>query len=209
VDVITVTALGEHIIRQIPADGKVFIKPITGGGLSGFNPEVGSLKILDTTQSSMRLQAKVNITNPTEYSAKVPFVDINVLNNNTILGHATAKDVSIVPGNNTDIVVEMVWNPSEASGKSGISVGRDLLSQYISGYNTTLTLKTHESSIPSQPALGKALSALEVEIPTPKLHPPKDPNDGGDEDDDGGDDHGPHFIKDATVLPALIEVLSS
>jgi len=75
------------------------------------------------------------------------------------------------------------------------------------GHNTTITLKTHESSIPSQPSLGKALSMFEVEIATPKLHPPKDPNGGHGDDQDG--DKGPHFIKDATVLPALLEVLSS
>lgn len=65
------------------------------------------------------------------------------------------------------------------------------------GFNTTLTLRTHEGSIPSQPALGRALKGFEFEMPTPSLHGP--PQDGDDDDDDDEDDSGPHFIKDATV----------
>ena len=74
------------------------------------------------------------------------------------------------------------------------------------GFNTTLTLKTHENSIPSQPGLGKALSALEVTMDTPKLKQPVPPGDGnGDDDDDGsGESDRPRFIQDATVLNALL-----
>ena len=150
------------------------------------------------------MQAKVNITNPTEYSARIPFIDVHVLHNNTLLGHSVAKDIEVVPGNNTGILIEALWDPSGLSGPNGSLVGRNLLSQYISGFNTTLTLKTHESTIPSQPALGRALSSLEVVIDTPKLVDPGAP-DGGD-GGGGGDDHGsgPHFIKAATVLSALL-----
>ena len=57
-------------------------------------------------------------------------------------------------------------------------------------------------SIPSQPSLGQALSAIEVVIDTPKLGLPKD----GDKGDDDEKHTGPHFIKDATVLSALLAV---
>ena len=203
VDVNTATALGDFIVREIPASGKVFVKPISGGALSGFKPQIGDLEILGSTKSSLKVQAKVNITNPTDYSAHVPYVNIHILNNDTVLGHATAKDVYVVPGNNTDMLVEAVWSPSDLSGEHGGKVGRMLLSQYISGFNTTLTLKTHESSIPSQPALGQALSSLNVTINTPKLFQPQQPDDGEDNDEDP-DDTSPHFIKDATVLTALL-----
>jgi hypothetical protein len=73
------------------------------------------------------------------------------------------------------------------------------------GKNTTLVLKTHNGTIPSQPSLGVALSSLQIEIPTPKFSTPKTPDDDGG-DGDGGDD-GPHFIKDATVLLTLIDTL--
>ena len=106
---------------------------ISGGKLEGFVPKIGSLQILETTKSTLLLEAKINITNPTEYSATVPYVNVNFLNNGTILGHATARDVSVVPGPNHNIVVQALWEPMIQSGKKGADVGRELLSQYISG----------------------------------------------------------------------------
>jgi hypothetical protein len=205
VDVHTATALGKFIVRDIPAAGKVLVKPIGRSDLSGFNPQIGDLKILDTTKSSLKLQAKVNMTNPTEYSAHVPYINIHILHNDTLVGHATAQGIHVVPGNNTNLLVEALWNPLDLGGQNGSEVGRNLISQYISGLNTTLTLKTHESTIPSQPALGRALSSLKVVIDAPKLSAPQIPGDGGGNDgDEDGDGSAPRFIKDATVLSALL-----
>jgi len=74
---------------------------------------------------------------------------------------------------------------------------------FSTGYNTTLTLRTHEGSVPSQPALGRALQRFEVEIPTPSL--------GGLQEGDGNDDgkKGPHFIEDATVSSVLVQKVST
>ncbi|KAI9843873.1 MAG: regulator of (H+)-ATPase in vacuolar membrane [Sclerophora amabilis] len=204
VDVEVDTALGTFIIKEVPAEGKIAVKPISGS-LDSFAPKIGSLKILDTSETTLVLQALVNLTNPTAYSASVPFIDINILSNDTLVGHATARDVEVVPGLNENIIVEALWDPASPSGKKGRDVGRELLSQYISGWNTTLTLKAHEGSIPSQPALGRVLSSLAFELPTPKLKPPNHPGDGDDDDDDGGDekDDGPHFIKDATSVGVI------
>ena len=204
VDVHTATALGKFVVRDIPAAGKVLVKPLGSGGLSGFKPQIGDLKVVDTTKSSLKLQAKVNMTNPTEYSADVPYINIHILHNGTLVGHATAQNVHVVPGNNTNVLVEALWSPLDLGGQNGSEVGRNLLSQYISGLNTTLTLKTHESTIPSQPALGRALSSLEVVIDAPNISAPQIPGDGGDDDDEDGDGSAPRFIKDATVLSALL-----
>jgi Protein of unknown function (DUF3712) len=206
VDVNTKTALGEFMIRKLPAEGKVFVDPISGG-FPDMSPQIGSLEILETTTSSLVVQAKANITNPTEYSAHIPYINILILHNDTILGHVTAKDLNVVPGRNLDLLATAVWNPSEASGVDGGTVGRELLSQYVSGFNTTLTLKTHKDTIPSQPALGRALSGLEIVIDTPKLSPPGSPGHGGKDGDSDPIDNGPHFIRDATVLPAFLAVL--
>jgi hypothetical protein len=74
-----------------------------------------------------------------------------------------------------------------------------LLSQYISGFNTTLTFATHEGSIPNQPALGKALSKFAITLRTPKLSAPNTGRgDDDQDDDDDDDDNKPHFIVDAT-----------
>jgi hypothetical protein len=204
VDVHTATVLGEFVVREIPASGKVFVKPIGGGGLSDFKPQIGDLKIVETTKSSLRLQAQVNLTNPTVYSAHVPYLNIHILHNDTLVGHATAENIDVVPGNNTNLLVEAFWSPFDLGGRNGSEVGRNLLSQYISGYNTTLTLKTHESTIPSQPNLGRALSPLEIVIDAPKLSKPRLPDDDDNDDDEDGDQSTPRFIKDATVLRALL-----
>ncbi|KAL8673502.1 MAG: hypothetical protein Q9168_002108 [Polycauliona sp. 1 TL-2023] len=197
VDVETETVLGKFVVRGIPAKGKVFVKPINGGNTT-FSPEVGALEILETSKTALTIRAKVNVTNPTEYSATVPFIDINISVNDTVLGHATARDVAVVPGLNHDLAVVAVWEPSRESGKKGAHIGRELLSQYISGYNTTLTLRTHASSIPSQPRLGMALSIFNVTIPTPKLTPPTNPNRPVQPDrPDDPASSAPHFIDDA------------
>ena len=91
------------------------------------------MEILETTESTLTIQARMNVTNPTEYSATVPYVNINLLSNGTIVGHATATNVSIVPGPNLDILVTALWDPKTPSGEKGLAVGRELLSQYISG----------------------------------------------------------------------------
>ena len=95
-------------------------------------------------------------------------------------------------GNNTNILVTATWDPAEFGGEDARRIGRELLSQYVSGFNTTLTFQTHKRTIPSQPEIGEALSKFAIEIPTPRLSAPASDE---DEDDHG---HNPHFIKDAT-----------
>ena len=53
-----------------------------------------------------------------------------MFNNGSMLGHATAEGVSVIPGPNNDILVKALWKPD---GKKGVAVGRELLSQYVSG----------------------------------------------------------------------------
>jgi hypothetical protein len=163
----------------------------TGGGFTSVKPQVDNLRILNTGKNLLEFEARVNFTNPTEYTAHVPYVNIHVLNNGSILGDATARNVDVVRGDNTGIIVRASWDPTTFGGEKAQQVGRELLSQYISGFNTTLTFRTHENSIPYQPSLGKTLSKFAIEIPTPRLHNPSSP---GDEDDVDGK---PHFIDNA------------
>lgn len=147
----------------------------------------------------------VNITNPTPYSATIPYVDIHILKNGSLLGHATVRDLNIVSGRNDRLHVVAVYDPLTSGGRKALAVGRDLISQYISGYNTSITLQTHEGTIPSLPGLGRAFSKFAIDIPTPHLKAPerKDPGNGNGGDDDGNDDDDdvdkPHFIEDAIM----------
>ena len=120
-------------ISRIVSLGLTVLHTALSGGFGSISPKVGSLKILETGPSSLLIQAKVNFTNPTEYSAQVPFVTVNILNNDTVLGQATTKNIAVKPGANIDIMVEALWDPQSMSGQEGRAVGRELLSQYISG----------------------------------------------------------------------------
>jgi hypothetical protein len=151
------------------------------------------VKVLSTSKTSINLQAQVNFTNPTDYTAHIPFINIHILKNGSVIGDATLQRVDIVQGNNTNILVQATWDPTTFGGKEGAKIGGELLSQYISGFNTTLVFQTHEGSIPSQPELGKALSKFAIEMRAPKL---SGPSTGDEGDDDDGDDK-PHFINNA------------
>lgn len=205
VDVQIETALGQLVVRKIPAEGKVPVKPIGNGtDIGAVKPEVGGLQILDTTATSLTIFALVNFTNPTEYSASVPFADVHILCNGSILGHGTVQSIHVKPGENHNVPVTAVWDPRRAGGEDGHNIGIELLSQYLSGYNTTITVRTHEGSIPSQPELGKALSNFSVEIPTPRLLDPpdrgSDPNHPDDPDKSKKPNNGgANFISDATM----------
>jgi len=173
---------------------------VDGGVGSGLAPKIGNLTIISTDKTSITLQARVNFTNPTSYTATIPYFNIHILNNGSIMGQASARNVDVTAGNNTNILVDAIWDPYTFGGDKGKKIGRDLLSQYVCGWNTSLTLKTHAGTIPAQPALGEALSKFDIILATPKLTPPDDGhggNDGDDDDDDNGKDR-PHFIKGAT-----------
>ncbi|ESZ97143.1 hypothetical protein SBOR_2501 [Sclerotinia borealis F-4128] len=193
VEVEVSTVLGDFIIKDLPAEGVVPLKPIsTGGDFHQLNLKVGDLKVINTGPTSINLQANINFTNPTEYTAQIPYINIHILNNGSVIGAATVRDMQVSQGNNTNIIVEATWDPVNFGGEKGHEIGRELISQYVSGFNTTLTLETHEGSFPCQPKLGKALSKFSVTMPTPRLSTP------GTDKDKGSDDAKPHFIDDAT-----------
>lgn len=140
----------------------------------------------------------MNITNPTEYTAHIPFIGIHILCNDTVVGIARAENLDITAGNNTNLVVGAKWEPS-LSGEQGIQIGRDLISEFVSGFNTSITIRAYRESIPFQPILGDALSKFNFTIHAPRLSLPGSGNDedgGGDDRKDKTDKHS--FIRDAT-----------
>ncbi|AEO71622.1 a551c57f-a62b-414d-9d7e-566b1074c519 [Thermothielavioides terrestris] len=196
VDVRVETILGELVVKAVPAKGKIPVNPLGRDVMGSVAPKVGRVEITDTTATSISLKASVNITNPTPYSAHIPFISIHVESNGTTIGEARAENLEVKPGNNTNLPVSATWNPS-MGGKEGVQHGRELLSQYLSGYNTTVTVRTHRGSVPSLPHLGEALSRLNLTLPAPRLRLPGSDHDG--ESGDGDDDDGQaRFIRDAT-----------
>ncbi|KAF2479863.1 hypothetical protein BDY17DRAFT_256085 [Neohortaea acidophila] len=200
VDVQVETALGEFKVQRIPAEGEVPVKRTGSGAMDPkLAPKISDLQIVDTTPSSLTIAAWINITNPTNYSASVPYVDIHIVKNGSVLGRATARDLHIRPGRNDNLLIQAVYDPLSFGGRKAKDIGRELLSQYISGWNTTLSVQTHRGTIPSQPKLGEALSKFIIEIPAPRLKAPSPPDDGDNPPDDSPDDGKGHFIRDATM----------
>jgi len=93
-------------------------------------PKARDITVVKTTKDSIVLEAVMDLRNPTPYSAHVPYVDVNFLVNNTVLGHVTARNIDITAGLNTDIKVQAEWAPV---GEIDALVGNELLSQFISG----------------------------------------------------------------------------
>jgi hypothetical protein len=164
------------------------------------NIKVGNLSIIKTTPTSMTMQVHVNVTNPSNYTATIPFFSINILVNGTVLGQALINDMTVKPGNNTNLITTALWDPYTNSGDKGRAVGSEMLSQYISGFNTSVTLQAHNGTIPAQPGLSHLMSKYPITLPAPHLSQPKEPGE-GDGDGDGDDDEPPkdHFIQSTTM----------
>ncbi|KAL2002019.1 hypothetical protein VTN02DRAFT_805 [Thermoascus thermophilus] len=196
VDAEVKTALAQFVIREIPAEGGVAVKPPYSGSIKDLNPRIESLKVWHTTESSILAQAKINFTNPTNYSATIPLADFMILHNGTAVAQLLARNLSVAPGLNSGVRVDLLWNPKDLRGERGETAGRDMLSRYVSGLHTNVTIQTYEGTIPALPNLGRALSSLGIEIQVPRLHPPGSP---GDDGEGTGDDDATRFIQAATL----------
>jgi hypothetical protein len=111
-------------------------KPGDGGKnstLSELKPRIGNLSIISTTHDSITLLTYANFTNPTNYSATIPYADIHILINETVIGHVTAEDVEVGPGKNENLRLKAVYQPKEMSGEKGVHEGLEAISRYISG----------------------------------------------------------------------------
>ncbi|KAJ4506731.1 hypothetical protein HRR83_009549 [Exophiala dermatitidis] len=152
VDVDTLTALGEFVVRKIPAQGNIFINPLSGGDFQ--MPEISGMEVVNTSKSALTLQARVNVTNPTDYSVSIPYCNVSLWVNNTRVGYAWLS-ANVVPGPN-EIIANAAWEVGK--------VGGEWLSQYISGHNTTLTVTSHADTIPGFPD-----PKMNMTVPTPRM----------------------------------------
>ena len=120
------------------------------------------------------------------YTAYVPFVNVHLVANDSLLGDGTIQNVHIRTGLNTNLLVTATWSPAK-DGSFSRRVGIDLISQYLSGFNTSITVKPHLNSIPGQRLLCKALSQFNATFAIPRLSLPGDTPSGNS-----------HFIRNAT-----------
>ncbi|CAH0021977.1 unnamed protein product [Clonostachys rhizophaga] len=186
------TVLGSLTVKGVPAQGQIPVKRLPTDTLNALEPQVDDLRILNTSSTGVYMQASVNFSNPTPYTASIPYFSARILNNGKVIGEAVAKDISLKLGNNTGNIIHATWDPLSFGGPESHENARRLLSDYLSGENTTLEVATHKDSFPGLPELGIAFSKLNFTVPTPRLKLPGD----DDEDEDGASHLG--FIREAT-----------
>ncbi|KAH2801439.1 hypothetical protein KXW19_001114 [Aspergillus fumigatus] len=192
VDAEVATKLGQFPVRGIPAEGAVQVKPPFSGTFDELMPRLESIEVGHTTDSSMLVKTRMNVTNPTKYSASVPFADFLMLYNGTKVAHITALDIAVASKSDATVRVDIMWEPSKG-GPDGVEAGREFLSKCVSGSNITMTVQGHEGTIPALPRLGRALSKLGFEFQLPRMSipgSPKAPN---------GDNGDTRFIQEATL----------
>jgi len=149
------------------------------------------MRVLNTSETGLHMQVNVNISNPTPYTAFIPYVNAHVFKDGFKIGEAVARDVDLKLGNNTGMIARATWDPLTFGGPEAREAGQRLLSDYVSNKNTTITLRTHRDSIPTMPAIGEGLSRINLTLPAPRMRLP-----GGGDDMDEKDSQ--RFIRDAT-----------
>lgn len=149
VDVDATTALGSFVISGIPSKGTIWVDPPKTGG---FEHKVGEISVVDTSETKLTMQARVTITNPTDYYADMPRVDAELFVNGTKMGNAYGGG-KIKPGDN-EIVSFVEWEKT--------SIGAEFLSQFISGYNVSLTIKP--GKLPGLPEI-----PMNITVPVPQM----------------------------------------
>lgn len=147
VDVDATTALGSFVISGIPSKGKIFVNPPKTGG---FKHKVGQISVVETTENKLTMEARVTITNPTDYYASMPRVDAELFVNGTKMGNAWGGG-NIKPGEN-EIVSYIAWDKTD--------VGAEFLSQFISGHNVSLTISP--GKLPGMPKI-----PMNITVPVP------------------------------------------
>lgn len=176
------TSCLEHLANQLTA--------LSGNGISTLEPRTGDLRILNTSETGYTMEALVNFTNPSPYTASVPYINAHVFKDGHMIGEVTARDATLQLGNNTNMVTRATWDPLTFGGPEARAAGQRLLSDYASGKNATITLRTHRDSIPRMPLVGEALSHMNLTLPAPRFSLP-----GSDTRPEG---ERQHFVHDAT-----------
>ncbi|KAG0637671.1 hypothetical protein HOY80DRAFT_245779 [Tuber brumale] len=181
------TSLGQLVVKNIPASGEIKIDglPTTQMPL----PKVNEVIIDDTTTQSATLGIDLSLENPTPWEVIVPHMSVHIMHDGFILGNASIVNGHLMAGINS-LTIGATWDPQAHGGHKAEEAGKRLAGKYISGYNTTITIRPHANSIPTMPLLSKLLSNFNVTIPTPHLPVPGR---------GGLLDPPPNFIESATI----------
>ncbi|KEY70394.1 hypothetical protein S7711_06562 [Stachybotrys chartarum IBT 7711] len=180
------TVLGSLFLKDVPAQGTFPVKRLPANSLTDLSPQVNDMRIISTTDTGFMMKASINVTNPTPYTASIPHANVHIYEQEAMIGEANATQLDVRLGNNSNLSVSAIWDPQSFGGIDAHRIAKRLLSDYISGKNTTLTFRAHRHSFPHMPDVGQAVSRFNFTLPLPRMKLP-----GSENDDDQ------HFIRDA------------
>ncbi|ODQ52900.1 hypothetical protein SAICODRAFT_71330 [Saitoella complicata NRRL Y-17804] len=179
------SGMGDFVVRNLPAVGEI---GMNGLPMSEFEPKFEGMKLMGTTHSSITFGADARMNNTTPYGGVIPYMNVHLIYNGSVIGDATVRDLKVRAGEPFVAHGQAVFDPGHYGGKTAKEAGAKFISAYVSKENLTMTLRTHRESIPSSPNLSEAMAGLEFSMPVPEMFPPAD----------GEEGHDREFMRDAT-----------
>ncbi|KAF9974096.1 hypothetical protein BGZ73_002626 [Actinomortierella ambigua] len=170
------TGMGSFELGPIPFVTRTTQKGL--GGLMGVPPKLEQIDIVDSTNRSLTIKARLMINNPSSISASLGSLSFFWGYNGFLVGLATVPSAVLQPGPNTVETIGMMdplldcrqraydpmCDPEEAA-----QAARAFLSGYISGDNTTaIDILGHEEST-KIPLLHPLISSLRIRSTLPVM----------------------------------------
>ncbi|KAG7660581.1 uncharacterized protein J8A68_005847 [[Candida] subhashii] len=128
--------------------------------LDQLNTTINSIYLLESTEHELRILADVSVFNPTNFTLDLPNeeITIGVQYNDTLLGHATLKDVYIPKQEKVNVSVESVIYSKSYKDKSKLEY---FLSSYVSGGdNSSLIIDIVDNKVKNNHGLNEFIQEL-------------------------------------------------
>lgn len=110
-------------------------KELTLVGANGFtNLNISKLRLLDNTESSLTLEATLEVDNPTSVSMSLKQLSFELTHQESSLGNISLDEVSLQQGSN-EFVSTVVVQPED------VSAAQVLVSRFLSDQNTTIAVQ--------------------------------------------------------------------
>jgi len=112
-----------------------FSKEISINGLDQLSPTIQAINFENATEDTLELEIIANLNNPSQLTANLSHVWIDIYYSSSYVGNASATNVAFVSGTN------QINLDAEFGGSK--TVLSEILSNYIKGVNSSLTLTTN------------------------------------------------------------------
>ncbi|KAJ3308467.1 hypothetical protein HDU76_003956, partial [Blyttiomyces sp. JEL0837] len=154
VDTVAGTAAGTVTISNVS-----LVDSLSFSGFNGLNQvSIGSTVVAAGNTNGMRLAIQTSLFNPSTITLNVNSdITMGLFYKNQPMGSVVLPAVSLAPGANS-IVASSIFNPQ---GSDAVAAGRELLSNFMQGRSSSVTIVGTSSSTPYQ-ALQTAFNGLTI-----------------------------------------------